>query len=176
MGTYCILLLLVTLDGLLIAKGVNTNHTVTVFFGYTPLMIATTNGHPRIVEKLLSVPSTRLDIADHILGWSALHCTQHVSCISLLVKDRRCSPDILNMKNNRGLSPIMMAVKWGHLESVKCLAGVPGVDLGTRDKEGNTLIDMARKWSVMAFLSSLLLERKWPFNRGEIEEFLQSVC
>ena len=38
----------------LISRGVNPNHTVTVFFGYTPLMIATTNGHPRIVEKLLS--------------------------------------------------------------------------------------------------------------------------
>ena len=59
------------------------------------------------------------------------------------------------------MSPIMMAVKWGHLESVKCLASVPGVDLGTRDKEGNTLIDMARRWSVMVFLGSLLLERKW---------------
>ena len=129
----------------LLARGVNTNHTVTVFFGYTPLMIATTNGHPRIVEKLLSVPSTRLDIADHILGWNALHWTQHVSCISLLVKDRRCSPDILNTKNNRGFSPIMMTVKSCHLQSVKCLASVPGADLGTRDKEGNTLIDMARK-------------------------------
>ena len=43
-----------------------------------------------------------------------------------------------------GDTPLMLAVRWGRVEIVKKLVTLPGVDLKTRDREGRSLMDMAR--------------------------------
>jgi ankyrin repeat protein len=50
----------------------------------------------------------------------------------------------LNTKNRDGRTPLMLAVVMGQVQCVAELVRVPGVDLGTTDREGRSLEEMAR--------------------------------
>merc|ERR1719483_1253987 len=62
--------------------------------------------HPSIVRMLLARAETRLDVT--ISGYTGLHlacCHNNTECISLYGEDRRCSTQLLNLKNNAGNTP-----------------------------------------------------------------------
>ena len=68
-----------------------------------------------------------------------------VSSIQLYTQDTRCTQDVLNRKDSVGYTALMGAVYRGHLDTVKHLATVPGVDFNTKDNEGRTLVEVARE-------------------------------
>ena len=115
--------------------------------GCTPLYYAMMFNHPNIVSKLLATVDIKVDVTDSY-GETGLHeaCgNNNVECVKLFTKDKRCTPDVLNMRDNNGESAVMAAVKRGHLESVRAMAAVPGIDFSARNSEGLTMIDLARK-------------------------------
>ena len=76
---------------------------------------------------------------------SALHCAcqeDNVPAISLIA--RHPSKPNLNTENSRGETPLMVAVKCGSINSLRCLLGLPGVDMETKDEEGRDLMEIAR--------------------------------
>merc|ERR1719483_312530 len=82
------------------------------------------SNHPSIVRMLLARADTRLDVTDSN-GNTGLHLACRMSygnnpeCVSLYGEDRRCSAQLLNLKNNAGNTPVMVAVERGHLECVR---------------------------------------------------------
>ena len=110
--------------------------------GCTPLYYAMMFNHPNIVSKLLATADIKIDATDSY-GETGLHeaCgNNNVECIKLFTKDKRCSPEILNMRDKNGESAVIAAVKRGHLDSVREMATVPGIDLSIRSSDGQTMI------------------------------------
>merc|ERR1711872_227875 len=136
----------------LLAEGVDINYKGPGLSS-TPLMRAMCGKQPAIVARLLSKPKTKLDV--RVYGWNCLHWGADVECVKMVLRDNRCPRGFLNMKNRSGYSPLMWAVKCGHLATVSYLLTVDGVDLHTTDNKGNTLIEWAR-----------------VENHGEIEQLL----
>ena len=63
----------------------------------------------------------KLDIREYVDGYTALHyaCKNNiVSIVKLLCQDNRCTPSVVNKKNRDGDTPLMLAVRWGHLDIV----------------------------------------------------------
>jgi len=136
--------------------------------GYTPLMWAVSHGHLDIVKRLLEVPDIKLDTALHMArknnrvsimnGYTALHyaCIHNsVSIIQLICQDSRCSPAVINKKNSDGETALMIAVRRGHLDIVKELDR-EGTDFFTKDNDGRTLIEMARRKNKVEVLEYLI--------------------
>ena len=121
-----------------------------------------------IVKLLLATPECRLDIRDRF-GATPLHraCFHNSSAvIPLYCQDPRCTPELINHRDNYGDTAMMQAVCRGRLGCVKELAKVPGLDWSARN-HGKDLIKMARDEGhpeVVAFLDER--ELKPP---GEIE-------
>ena len=118
------------------------------FYG-TPLKCAmdSRTHNPNIVRKLLALPSLQLDTCDD-KGNTALHKACFYfrgSCmISVFCQDRRCTPSILNKKNNDGETALMVAVGRLNLDIVKEFDKVESTDFCTMNKDGKTLIEVAR--------------------------------
>ena len=102
--------------------------------GWTPLHWAMMCNHPSIVRMLLARADTRLDVTNSD-GYTGLHlacCLNKAECVSLYGEDRRCSAQLLNLKNNAGKTPVMLAVEQGHWECVREMEKLAGVDFETR--------------------------------------------
>ena len=119
----------------------------------TPLMHAMKHKRLDIVSKFLTLPFLHLDKSD-MKGNTALHWACNTvsgnedfppnpSVISLFCRDIRCTPSIINKKNNDGRTALMMAVRLGNIEIVKELDKVEGADFDTKDNDGRTLIEVA---------------------------------
>ena len=120
---------------------------ITEYNDWTPLNYAMEYNHHTIVTMLLARADTRLDVAN-CHGDTGLHyaCYKNsASCISVYGEDRRCSTNILNMKNNYGNTPVMAAVLKGHLDCVREMGKLPGVDFDTKNNKEETLIAVARR-------------------------------
>ena len=112
----------------------------------TALMFAVQNKLNSVVKFLLTEPDFCFtNEANTLTGDSALHCAcqeDNVPAISLIA--RHPSKPNLNTENSRGETPLMVAVKCGSINSVRCLLGLPGVDMETKDEEGRDLMEIAR--------------------------------
>jgi len=113
--------------------------------GYTPLHSAMVGNQVSTVGILLSEPSLHIDSKDDYnatpfhLGCAA----GSLACVQLYIKDTRFTEQMLNVKSD-GDTALMWAVLKGRLGVVKYLATVPGVDFNTRNKQGRTLVEVAR--------------------------------
>jgi len=119
--------------------------------GYTPLIRATIahatiGGHLDIVRRLLEHPGMIQLGKRCVTGYTALHfaCVLNdVSIVQLLCLDSRCSPVVLNKKDRTGSTPLMIAVRMGHLDIVREL-DIGGTDFFTKDSQGRSLMEVAR--------------------------------
>ena len=118
------------------------------YMGRTPLMLAVGNKKTSIVSLLLLHPDLGLDNADGY-GFTALHfaCSGRSSpvTISLLGKDRRCTPVVLNKKDNGGDSPLMLTVMFGNLECLREMEKLDGTNFHTKNSSREGLVDVARR-------------------------------
>ena len=113
----------------------------------TPLQVAMSNNHPSIVTTLLSSQHIRLEVIHRLFGWTGLHyaCfSNSVACVNIYGRDYRCTPAIINMKDNHGETALMVAVRRGNLECVRELAELQGTDFATKSRMGETLLKVAR--------------------------------
>jgi len=134
----------------------------------TPLHYAMFNNHPSIVRMLLARADTRLDVTDSV-GYTGLHwaCRRNnPECVSLYGEDRRCSAQLLNLKNNAGNTPVMLAVERGHLECVREMEKLAGVDFETRNSQGETMIEVARRCDHHQIVQFLEMRIDQPDMRG----------
>ena len=109
-------------------------------------MYAMTNNRTT-VSTLLSVPNIRLQCTA-TYGRTGLHLacrSNSSSVIPLYGQDYRCSPAIINLKDNQGKTALMMAVDGGCLESIEELDKLDGTDITTMNIDEETLIDVARR-------------------------------
>ena len=129
----------------------------------TPLMSAMDNNQAEVVRYLLTQPELHLD-KRYRDGDTALHgaClfNRDISVIRLFCQDRRCTPSVVNIKNNDGMTPLMVAVYYGSREIVKEMEKVEGIDFDTKDRYGRTLIEVARMRNRTAVLEYLRDRKK----------------
>ena len=113
---------------------------------HTALMFSVQNQHNSVVEFLLTNSYCNFgNVTNTFTKDTALHCAcqeDNVPALSLLVH-HPSKPD-LNTKNSRGETPLMVAVKSGSISSVRCLVSLPGVNMETRDADGQDLMQIAR--------------------------------
>ena len=119
----------------------------------TPLMHAADNGHHDIVRRLLEYPGIQIGKRDgswpRDSGYTALHwaCeSNEISIVQLLCQDSKCDPGDVNKKEISGYTPLMIAVDRGYLDIVKEL-DIEGTDFFTKDGDGGTLTEVARRWN-----------------------------
>ncbi len=112
------------------------------FSSYTPLMIASREGHPAAAELLLEKgagvdnPNT---FGETPLYVAAFSCRDSVIRVLL-----RYGADV-NRSNDSGRTPLMSACFLGHPTTVRLLLEA-GADSGLRDKYGDTALDIAQKF------------------------------
>jgi len=149
---------------------INNDH-----FGRTPLMLAVKNNKTFVVALLLTYKDLVLD-KPSVEGYTALHyaCgygmggTSSLHVVQLLGSDKRCTPVVLNKRDNYGDSPLMWAVMLGNLQSVKEMDKLQGVNFRTVNKLGEGLLDVvlnrigkkSRKGEYMSVHDYLLNRRK----------------
>jgi len=135
--------------------------------GAAALHWAVAYNQPDVVKLLLARQETRLDIADND-GSTPLHlaCRYNRSdLIPLFCQDSRCTRDLLNKKEpDFGETPLMQAVLYGRLRSVKEMVKVGGVEFSHKNKKGKSALDIAREKkheSIFAILDlEILRERR----------------
>eukprot|EP00092_Neocalanus_flemingeri_P031786 GFUD01034529.1.p1 GENE.GFUD01034529.1~~GFUD01034529.1.p1 ORF type:complete len:302 (+),score=107.81 GFUD01034529.1:82-987(+) len=81
-------------------------------------------------------------------GWTGLHNACHknsAAAIRELGRDDRCIPAMVNMETGSGETAVMLATQEGHMESVVEMARITGTDFGTKNSQGQTLLEVARE-------------------------------
>ena len=129
--------------------------------GFTPLTSAVVRGDHFTVERLLEHPRIRLGKEERY-GWTALHLAcyyNRVAILQLLCQHSKCSPGVVNKKDSIGRTPLMRAVRRGHLDIVKEL-DMDITDFFTKDSDGRTLIEVARERNHNEVLEYLIERNK----------------
>merc|ERR1712098_508815 len=131
--------------------------------GDTPLMCAMMYNQVDIVRFLLTQPELQLGKVGRD-GETALHSAcynNNYYAVRLFCQDRRCGPSIVNMKNNNGVTALMVAVFNGNLEVVKEMEKVEGTDFSSKkQKTGKTMIDVARMMRNNEMVEYLIQRKK----------------
>ena len=77
--------------------------------------------------------------------WTPLHLACLTGNTRAIVRLREHSSlDTVNTKDDEGETPIMLAVWEGNTEAVKEMVKIPGIELNTTNKWGDTLVDVCR--------------------------------
>ena len=134
-------------------------------WNWTCLMEAVFGRHVDLVDLLLSHPRIDVNVKNTNLG-TALH----QACVSfneaILHKILATPGLLLNEKNSRGETPIMIAVRFGRVGAVKLMVAKEQVDLDVKDNEGRSLEEMGLHWGD-AELAQVVLEARQRRRWGE---------
>ena len=77
--------------------------------------------------------------------WTPLHLACLTGDTRAIIRlGEHSSLDTVNTKDDEGETPIMLAVWEGNTEAVKEMVKIPGIDLNTTNKWGDTLVDVCR--------------------------------
>jgi len=122
------------------------------------LHLAMASGRPNIVTQLLARPETRLNTVD-LEGRTPLHAVSTgafaiqdretyssnlASSLRVFCQDPRCTLELLNKKDKKGCSPLMLAVSQNNAGNLLEFEKLEGIDWDTRNNEGQTLMDVAK--------------------------------
>nr|XP_060629613.1 KN motif and ankyrin repeat domain-containing protein 4 [Anolis sagrei ordinatus]XP_060629614.1 KN motif and ankyrin repeat domain-containing protein 4 [Anolis sagrei ordinatus]XP_060629615.1 KN motif and ankyrin repeat domain-containing protein 4 [Anolis sagrei ordinatus]XP_060629616.1 KN motif and ankyrin repeat domain-containing protein 4 [Anolis sagrei ordinatus] len=129
----------------------------------TPLASAETDEEMEVVTKLLREGNVNIRASQGgqtalILGVS--HDRED------MVKALLSSGADINLQDDTGLSPLMVASQYGNMDIVKLLLDHPGCDTTLNDKAGNSALSMALK-SAHVEIAEILQSHKqhsWPLN------------
>jgi len=146
----------------------------------SPLLYAMWHNHPSIVQRILAQQCAVLDITDDY-GQTGIHlaCRNNsFSVIPLYGKDYRCNPSILNKKDMWGNTALMRAVEMGSLACVLEMNNLSGVDFMTKNSEGESMIEVARKnnhSAVLEYLLSRTRDTSETLKLGELSKELDNI-
>ena len=130
------------------SKEVDINDT---YNEWTPLMHAMYFfDQSEVVRYLLTQPELQLDKRDSYgttaLHWACRNITDStdITVVRLFCQDRRCTPSVVNIKDNERETALLKAVDLGWYDIVKELEKIEGTDFRTKDRFGSTLIEIAK--------------------------------
>lgn len=117
--------------------------------GKTPMHLASEKKQLKTIQTLLAL-NADLTITDH-KGYNIIHSAisakwDRDSFLTLLNDPRLVRTTLFNMADNEGLHPLHLAAKLDQIQTVKSLYG-RGVDLTSKDKNGNTALHYAALYS-----------------------------
>merc|ERR1712228_874229 len=120
----------------------------------------------KIVRLLLAKDNLKLDVTSD--GFTCLHNACKISgsedSVKAFIKDKRCTPDILNRLSPKGITALVTAVIGGHLDVVKILVEKPETDCET----GNPL-EFAIENNLLEIVEVLLIKNN-PKLKIEFQE------
>ena len=126
--------------------------------GNSPLHLAVKSGHNKVFDWLLRRDGINLDVGDKC-GMTPLMCAakwdNDHAVNELLV---RLSLEQINAQDNSGNTALILAAAKGHLEAVRKLVNVEGINLNTRARDGHTALESAMDYhnpEVVRFLAGL---------------------
>ena len=116
--------------------------------GWTPLYWALHQGHCDIVDILLEIPGLNLNVKT-VDGETLAHAAARggVRIVETLASQEKF--DCWNVPDKYGDTPVVKALKWDTIDSVKVLVDCPLVDLTIRDKDGWTLAMRTIAWEML---------------------------
>jgi ankyrin repeat protein len=123
----------------LINKGANVN--VRTNDGWTPLVSAAEKGHLTTVQALLGAPDIDID-AQNVSGATALIFAAmhgHLTTLQRLIEKGAN----VNITDNGGWTPLMLAIEKGHPTTAQALLSVPGIDINAQTSDGVTALYLA---------------------------------
>jgi ankyrin repeat protein len=122
--------------------------------GLNPLLIAATNEHALVMKALLKVPGIDVSIKDSNGNNALLYVTEdgNLELAAEFVK----VPGIINLPDNDGYTPLMIAVNQRNLAMVELLLNAADIDVNIPDAKGDTAIMDATKLEEREIVKKLL--------------------
>jgi len=124
--------------------------------GVPPLLYVMLYNRIDILRLLLARDDLDLGVRGRYTGCTALHQAfqinyfsvqlSSVPIIQIFCQDYRCTPGVINMEDYQGETVLYKAVRAGYLDIVMELDKVEGTDFHTKDGQGDTLVEVARRW------------------------------
>lgn len=137
-----------------LARGAYINQINTA--GFTPLHVASRNGHTNVVRLLLSAPEIKVNERDEF-GRTPLHLASRegkADITSLLL----AAPGInVNQTDVLGCSPLSKASASGHTAMVKLLLAAPGINVNQASEEQGFTPLLLASWHGHIAVVELLL-------------------
>lgn len=115
-------------------------------YGYFPLHLASHGGHLKVVGELLKYcpdPTEMLDSYKRNILHIATKSGKLVVVRYILQSTNKRHEMIINQKDSRGDTPLHLATRSCHLETVECLIRDSRVDLGMVNQKKETALDIA---------------------------------
>jgi uncharacterized protein len=159
-----------------IAAGASVTETDT--FGATPLMTAIFNGPPSAVGILLDAGA---DVAARDKNDNtALHAAafrQDISAklVTLLIKSPGFVPDLLNVQNNYGMTPLMIALTNSQIEAATLLIEA-GSDVTLKTPQGKTALDFAKERNASGIVSLITKPVEKPAAKPVAKSVVEPVA
>ncbi len=145
----------------------HTNINATVgYYKHTPLMIAADKGHREIVQHLLSQEAIILITATDYGGRTAFYRAAEGGHLDILkdllnsISGRQVLAQINLADKVHKMTPLMIAAQKGHLEVVKFLLTLPGINVNAQDNFRRTALIEALYARNSAEIVQELLKRK----------------
>ena len=105
-----------------------------------PLAYTIENDMPDILALLLTNQTVKFTIGTSLIN----ACLEnYCECVKLVTSDSRCTPEILNAKNEIGETALMTAVAYRNTDVVEYLANLSDIDFTLRSNCGKTAMDIA---------------------------------
>ncbi len=123
--------------------------------GHSVLLMATSEGHTTIVEKLLSVPGIDVNYADR-LNNTALHVAAINGYPAVAEKLLNVPGIDVNHADRMGMTTLMHAAKEGHTAIAEKLLSIPEIDVNHAEKLDWTTLMHAAKEGHTAVVEKLL--------------------
>ena len=115
-------------------------------FGQTPLMTAICHKQLEVVKELLTRDDLNLAVRKPT-GNTALHlaCSRgSAAIVALLGQDWRMTRPFINFKNNNLETVVMVAARKGNMDCMEEMAKLQGVNWETKNRNNESLEDIAR--------------------------------
>jgi ankyrin repeat protein len=120
--------------------GVDVNYKCDADKGQTSLIIASRNGHAKVVSLLLQADGILVNLGAKSSNFTALFIASqegHVDVVRLLLGVEGVE---VNQANNNGSTALIFASQEGHVEVVRLLLGAEGVEVNQADNDGSTAL------------------------------------
>ena len=133
-----------------LARGEDVNGVIARPINQTGLMLAVMKGCNSIVRFLLEQPTLDLNQTDNERSTALHYAAQHdnVEAVRLLLEDPRLN--CVNLKDSYGKTPVMNAMFYNKVNTLRELVANPNVDLDTLDGKWRSLEEVAR-WDLNNF-------------------------
>ena len=132
------------LQRLVLHRLVRTRRLSEKFLTATPLTAALASYSHVLVQMVIDHKGVDVNKAA-CNRWTPLHLACLTGNTRAIVRlGEHTSLDTVNAKDDEGETPIMLAVWEGNTEAVKEMVKIPGIELNTTNKWGDTLVDVCR--------------------------------